>query len=200
MGRCLDLVGRGVNLGWPLAQGEAFWYRATAPTEKDLVAGVLALLWSSSATRRTGWALIVTVVFWCALAGPALVSMGLTGIAHRGYDLSRLVGSLYLTLEGIYGVPLDVAITYITLFSLYGAVLEASGAGTFFLNWSLLMAGGARSAAATRRSVSLAGFLLGTVSGSGVATTVTLGSMAWPLLSRAGFRPTRPVRVLAAPH
>jgi TRAP transporter 4TM/12TM fusion protein len=190
-----------VGLGWPLAQGEAFWYRATAPTGGDVLAGVLALLVVIEATRRTtGWALpIVTVLFLIyAVLGPSLVSMGLTGLAHRGYDLPRLVGSLYMTLEGIYGVPLDVAVTYITLFSLYGAVLEASGAGTFFLNWSLAMAGGARSAASTGRSVSLAGFLLGTVSGSGVATTVTLGSMAWPLLSRAGFSPNTAGAMLAA--
>jgi TRAP transporter 4TM/12TM fusion protein len=190
-----------VGLGWPLAQGEAFWYRATSPTGGDLVAGVLALLVVVEATRRTtGWALpIVTGAFLIyALAGPALVSLGLTGIAHRGYDLPRLVGSLYMSLEGMYGVPLDVAVTYITLFSLYGAVLEASGAGTFFLNWSLVMAGGARSAASTGRSVSLAGFLLGTVSGSGVATTVTLGSMAWPLLSRAGFSANTAGAMLAA--
>jgi len=190
-----------IGLGWPLAQGEAFWYRATTPTGGDVLAGVLALLVVIEATRRTtGWALpIVTLLFLTyAVAGPSLVSMGLTGLAHRGYDLPRLVGSLYMTLEGIYGVPLDVAVTYITLFSLYGAVLEASGAGTFFLKWSLAMAGGARSAASTGRSVSLAGFLLGTVSGSGVATTVTLGSMAWPLLSRAGFSPNTAGAMLAA--
>lgn len=189
------------GLGWPLAQGDAFWYRATTPTGGDLLAGVVAILAVIEATRRTtGWALpIVTAVFLLyAIAGPSLVSLGLTGIAHRGYDLSRLIGSLYMSLEGIYGVPLDVAVTYITLFSLYGAVLEASGAGTFFLNWSLAMAGGARSAASTGRSVSLAGFLLGTVSGSGVATTVTLGSMAWPLLKRAGFAPNTAGAMLAA--
>ncbi|MDA1306737.1 MAG: TRAP transporter fused permease subunit [Acidobacteria bacterium] len=190
-----------LGLGWPLAQGEAFWYRAATPTGGDLLAGVLTLLVVIEATRRmTGWALpIVTVVFLIyAVAGPLLVSVGLTGVAHRGYDLSRLIGSLYMSLEGIYGVPLDVAVTYITLFSLYGAVLEASGAGTFFLKWSLSMAGGARSAASTGRSVSLAGFLLGTVSGSGVATTVTLGSMAWPLLKRAGFAANTAGAMLAA--
>ncbi len=190
-----------LGLGWPLAHGEAFWYRAATPTGGDLLAGVLALLVVIEATRRmTGWALpIVTVVFLIyAVAGPLLVSVGLTGVAHRGYDLSRLIGSLYMSLEGIYGVPLDVAVTYITLFSLYGAVLEASGAGTFFLKWSLSMAGGARSAASTGRSVSLAGFLLGTVSGSGVATTVTLGSMAWPLLKRAGFSANTAGAMLAA--
>jgi len=189
------------GLGWPLAQGEAFWYRAASPSGGDVVAGLAALLVITEAVRRTtGWALpIVTVGFLAyAVFGPALASIGLVDIAHRGYDLPRLVGNLYMTLEGIYGVPLDVAVTYITLFSIYGAVLEASGAGTFFLDWALSLSGGSQSPAATGRSVSLAGFLLGTVSGSGVATTVTLGSMAWPLLRRAGFEPNTAGAMLAA--
>jgi TRAP transporter 4TM/12TM fusion protein len=203
-GPVLDLVWVVIalfGLGWPLAQGEAFWYRAANPAGGDLIAGVAALLVITEAARRTtGWALpIVTAGFLAyALFGPALVSIGLVDMAHRGYDLPRLVGNLYMTLEGIYGVPLDVAVTYITLFSIYGAVLEASGAGTFFLNWSLAMSGGSQSPAATGRSVSLAGFLLGTVSGSGVATTVTLGSMAWPLLRRAGYHANTAGAMLAA--
>lgn len=189
------------GLGWPLAQGEAFWYRAANPTGGDIAAGVAALLVIIEAARRTtGWALpIITTMFVAyAVFGPAFASIGLVDIAHRGYDLPRLVGNLYMTLEGIYGVPLDVAVTYITLFSIYGAVLEASGAGTFFLNWSLSLSGRSQSPAATGRSVSLAGFLLGTVSGSGVATTVTLGSMAWPLLRRAGFEANTAGAMLAA--
>jgi TRAP transporter 4TM/12TM fusion protein len=190
-----------VGLGWPLAQGEAFWYRAANPTGGDVAAGLAALLVITEAARRTtGWALpIVTITFVLyALFGPALASIGLVDLAHRGYDLPRLVGTLYMTLEGIYGVPLDVAVTYITLFSIYGAVLEASGAGTFFLNWSLALSGRSHTPAATGRSVSLAGFLLGTVSGSGVATTVTLGSMAWPMLRRAGFEANTAGAMLAA--
>jgi TRAP transporter 4TM/12TM fusion protein len=203
-GEAIDLVwvvAALVGLGWPLAQGEPFWYRAANPTGGDLLAGVLAMAVVVNAARRTtGWALpIVTAGFVTyAVSGPALASIGLTGLAHRGYDLSRLIGSLYMSLEGIYGVPLDVAVTYITLFSLYGAVLEASGAGTFFLNWSLARTGGSSSPASTGRSVSLAGFLLGTVSGSGVATTVTLGSMAWPLLRGAGYHANTAGAMLAA--
>jgi TRAP-type uncharacterized transport system fused permease subunit len=63
-----------------------------------------------------------------AFAGPWFATIGLSGLAHRGYDLPRLIGNLYMTLEGMYGLPLDVAVTYIILFSLYGAVLERSGA------------------------------------------------------------------------
>jgi TRAP transporter 4TM/12TM fusion protein len=103
-----------------------------------------------------------------------------------------------MTLEGIFGVPLDVAATYIILFTIYGAVLERSGAGQFFIDWALAAMGKSRSGAAPGRSVTIAGFLLGTVSGSGVATTVMLGSVAWPLLRRAGFTPETGGAILSA--
>ena len=88
-------------------------------------------------------------------------------------------------LEGIFGVPLDVAATYIVLFAIYGAVLEFCGAARFFVEISFAAFG--RSRTGPGRTSALAGFLLGTVSGSGVATTVTLGSVAWPLLRKAGL-------------
>ena len=118
--------------------------------------------------------------------------------AHRGYGLERLVGTQYMTLEGMFGVPLDVAATYIILFTIYGAVLEATGAGRFFIDWAMSVFGRSRSAAGPGRSVTVAGFLLGTVSGSGVATTVMLGSIAWPLLRSAGYRPETAGAILSA--
>ena len=82
---------------------------------------------------------------------------------------------------------------------MYGAVLEKSGAGTFFLDFAMSFSSGRHPAAATGRSVTLAGFLLGTVSGSGVATTVTLGSVAWPVHEARGVRRrTLPGAMLAA--
>ena len=103
-----------------------------------------------------------------------------------------------MTLEGMFGVPLDVAATYIILFTIYGAVLELSGAGQFFIDWSMAAMGRSHSGAAPGRTVTVAGFLLGTVSGSGVATTVMLGSVAWPLLRRAGFKPETGGAILSA--
>jgi TRAP transporter 4TM/12TM fusion protein len=103
-----------------------------------------------------------------------------------------------MTLEGMFGVPLDVAATYIILFTLYGAVLERSGAAAFFIDWAMAAMGRSRSGAAPGRTVTLAGFLLGTVSGSGVATTVMLGSVSWPLLRRAGFQPETGGAILSA--
>ena len=189
------------GLGWPLAQGQAFLYRAATPTGGDVLAGLAAILVILEAARRTtGWILPVSAAVFLlyAFAGQGLASIGLAGIAHRGYDLPRLIGNLYMTLEGIYGVPLDVAVTYIILFSLYGAVLERSGAGKFFLDFSMSLSRRGNPARSAGRSVTLAGFLLGTVSGSGVATTVTLGSVAWPLMRRVGFAPDTAGAMLAA--
>jgi TRAP transporter 4TM/12TM fusion protein len=77
-------------------------------------------------------------------------------------------------------------------------MLERSGAGQFFIDWSMAAMGRSTSGAAPGRSVTVAGFLLGTVSGSGVATTVMLGSVAWPLLRRAGFKPETGGAILSA--
>jgi TRAP transporter 4TM/12TM fusion protein len=177
-----------VALGWPIVDFQQLVYRAAEPSTADLVLGSATVLLVLEATRRTvGPVLPLTAVGFLAYAwaGPLFERAGLSLLAHRGYGLDRLVGALYLSLEGIFGIPLDVAATYIILFTIYGAVLERSGAGSFFINWALSASG--RSAAAPGRSVTVAGFLLGTVSGSGVATTVMLGSVAWPVLRRAGF-------------
>jgi TRAP transporter 4TM/12TM fusion protein len=90
-----------------------------------------------------------------------------------------------MTLNGLFGTPVEVSSTFIILFTIYGAVLEFSGAGKFFVDFALGCMGKSRAGAG--RAVTLASFLLGTVSGSGAATTVTLGSVAWPLLKRSGY-------------
>ena len=177
-----------VALGWPLADFARFVYRAAEPSTIDVVLGIAAILLVLEATRRAvGWILPATAAAFLlyGMFGPVFDNIGLGILAHRGYGIERLVGTVYMTLEGIFGVPLDVTATYIILFTIYGAVLELSGAGTFFLEWALAASG--RSAAAPGRSVTVAGFLLGTVSGSGVATTVMLGSVAWPILRRARY-------------
>jgi TRAP transporter 4TM/12TM fusion protein len=188
-------------LAWPLIDFDRFIYRAADPVAIDMVLGGLTILLVLEATRRTvGWILPVTAAAFLvyALLGPHLDFLGLSLFAHRGYPPDRLIGTLYMTLEGIFGVPLDVAATYIILFTIYGAVLEQSGAGQFFIDWAMAATGKSRSGAAPGRTVTLAGFLLGTVSGSGVATTVMLGSVSWPLLRRAGFKPETGGAILSA--
>jgi TRAP transporter 4TM/12TM fusion protein len=190
-----------VALGWPLVDFDRFIYRAADPLAVDLVLGVVTIaLVLESARRSVGWILPGTALGFLAYAyaGPSFDRIGLPLLAHRGYPIERLVGTLYITLEGIFGVPLDVAATYIILFTIYGAVLEYSGAGEFFIRWAFALMSRSRSGAAPGRTVTLAGFLLGTVSGSGVATTVMLGAVSWPLLRRAGYRPEVGGAILSA--
>jgi TRAP transporter 4TM/12TM fusion protein len=190
-----------VSLLWPLIDFDNFIYRAADPTTRDMTLGAICILLVLEATRRTaGWVLPITATCFILYTfyGPLLDLVGLGMIAHRGYDLARIVGTIYMTLEGVFGVPLDVAASYIILFSIYGAVLGASGAGKFFLEWSLAAVGTSGGGAGPGRAVTVAGLLLGTVSGSGVANTVTLGSVAWPMLKRAGYNPQMGGAILSA--
>ena len=175
---------------WPLSDVEAFIYRAATPTAIDLAMGIAAILVVLEATRRTtGWVLpVVAIVFLVyAYYGPVFDSLGLSLIAHRGYSPPRIVGTIYMTLEGMFGVPLDVTSTYIILFTIFGAILEHSGAGRFFVDWTMAAIGRSGGGAGPARTVTAAGYLLGAVSGSGVANTVMLGTIAWPMMRRAGY-------------
>jgi TRAP transporter 4TM/12TM fusion protein len=177
-------------LVWPLLDLDAFINRAATPTTMDVVFGGITVVVILEATRRTsGWVLPITAAAFLAYGywGPLLDRIGLSLIAHRGYSIERLSGTLYMTLEGIFGVPLDVTATYIILFTIYGAILEHSGAGRFFVDWTMAAIGRSGDGAGPGRTVTVAGYLLGAVSGSGVANTVMLGAVTWPLMRRAGY-------------
>lgn len=196
----LALIALGITLAIA-ASGRGFLARASEPNPLDLGLGLILLgLVVTAAWVSTGSALpvlsIATVAY--VLWGSELDRIGLSMIAHRGYDIPRLVGSMVMGFEGVFGVPLDVAATTIGLFAIYGAILEASGAAQFFLDLSFASFSGGDSARGAGRAVTLAGFLLGSVSGSGVATTLTLGGAAAPLLRRAGFARENAGALLAA--
>jgi TRAP transporter 4TM/12TM fusion protein len=179
-----------VALGWPIVDVVGFGARAATPTSTDLVLGALLVLLVLEAARRTVGAILpaTAIAFLVyAQAGPVLDRVGLSLVAHRGYSAGRVVGTLYMTLEGIFGVPLDVAATYIVLFTIYGAVVEHGGAGRFFVDWAMAAIGRRGGGAGPGRTVTLAGYLLGAVSGSGVANTVMLGAIAWPMMRRSGY-------------
>jgi TRAP transporter 4TM/12TM fusion protein len=174
---------------------EDFIYRSVVPNSWDLFFGVILILLVLEATRRaSGWVMPAVVIAFLVYAfiGPELPKPW----THRGYDIGRVVGHMYMTLEGIFGVPIDVSSTFIILFTIYGAVLEFSGAGKFFIDFSFAAMGGKPSGAG--RTVTLASFLLGGPSGSGVATTVTLGSVAYPMLAKAGYSKDAAGGLLAA--
>ena len=164
--------------------GDEFGDRAVTPTVMDQVFGVGLILLILEGNRRSStWILPVIVIAFLAYAlfGPHLPQPW----THKGYDIARLTGSLYMTLEGIFGVAVDVSSTLIILFTIYGAFLQYSGAGKFFIDFSFSAMGGKPSSAG--RAVVMGSFLLGGPSGSGVATTVTLGAVAYPLLAKSGY-------------
>ena len=179
----LSILGVAV-IAYLLIDFDEFIERAVTPTRWDLFFGVTLILLVLEATRRTsGWILTAVVVAFIAyaFAGPWLPAPW----THRGYDVERLVGHMYMTLEGIFGTAIDVSATFIILFTIYGAILQYSGAGEFFIDFSSSVMGRSRSAAG--RTVVLSSFLLGGPSGSGVATTVAIGSVAYPMLAKSGY-------------
>lgn len=196
--RALDVAAALLPLlvaAWITFDFEALVYRATRPAVLDLwAAAVLILLVLEAARRTTGLALpllglvaLLYAVFGAALPAP---------FGHRGYSWERVLAFQFLGLEGLFGAPLAVSSTFVALFALYGAVLDRTGAGRFFLDVARAAAGAGRRGAG--RAVTLASFLLGGPSGSGVATAVTLGSVAGPLLLRAGYSPASAGGLLAA--
>ncbi|UYM03964.1 TRAP transporter permease [Solicola gregarius] len=165
---------------------EGFLDRQGSLLTYDVVAGVILMVLVLEATRRTtGLVLpIVCVVFFCYAYYGGYLPIEWS-ISHIGLDIEQIVNALYNEASGFFGVPLDVAATYIVLFTIYGAVLDRMGAGRFFVEFAFSLF--RKSGTAPGRTVATSGFLLGTVSGSGTATAVTLGSFAWPILKRAGY-------------
>ncbi len=175
--------------------GDDFFDRSILPTDWDIAFGVLLVVLVLEAMRRTtGWILpVITIGFLLyAFFGEYLPSPW----THKGYEVPRLVGHMYMTLEGIYGTAINVSSTLIILFTIYGAFLQFSGAGKFYIDFSFSAMGGKPTSAG--RTVTLASFLLGGPSGSGVATTVTLGSVAAPMLAKVGYSKEEAGGLLAA--
>lgn len=178
-----------------ISDWDSFFRRAITPTYLDLIMGLIAILITLEACRRTVGILVPLVV----LGFFAYASFGTLVPAPfntSSFDWIRLIGHNVMGTQGLFGVPTEVAATYIILFTIYGAVLGASGATKFFIDLSFAAFGQSKSGPG--RTVTLAGFLLGTVSGSGVATTVTLGGISWPLLRKAGYPKEHGGAILAA--
>ena len=176
---------------------DEFLSRQGTPAMIDVLVGTVVLLLVLEACRRTtGLALPIVCLIALAYAYYGGYLPQGAAIAHAGVDWTQIISASFIQATGLYGIPLDVAATYIVLFTIYGAVLDASGASKFFIDLSL--AAFRRSRAAPGRTVTLAGFLLGSVSGSGTATTVSLGSVTWPILRRAGYPKENAGGMLAA--
>lgn len=159
--------------------------RAGMVTPTDMIIGVLGLLLVVEATRRVvGIPMVVVVLVFLtyAFAGPYMPGV----LAHRGLSIEQLVGHLYFTTEGIFGIPLGVSSTFIFLFILFGAYLESTGLGKFFIDIANAIAGWASGGPAKVAVLSSA--LMGTVSGSSVANVAGTGSFTIPMMKKLGYR------------
>jgi TRAP transporter 4TM/12TM fusion protein len=164
--------------------GDDFFDRSIIPNTWDIVFGVsLVVLILEAMRRTTGW--ILPVITLCFLMYAFFGEYLPAPWTHKGYEIPRLVGHMYMTLEGIYGTAIAVSSSLIIQFTIFGAFLQYSGAGRFYIDFSFAAMGGKPTGAG--RTVTLASFLLGGPSGSGVATTVTLGSVAAPMLAKVGY-------------
>ncbi len=175
--------------------GDDFTDRNTSPNGWDIFFGVMLIGLVMEAMRRiNGWIMpAITMAFVLYALFGAYLPQPWT---HKGYEVGRLIGQMYMTLEGIYGSAVDVSSSLIILFTIFGAFLQYSGAGKFYIDFSFSAMGGKPTGAG--RTVVLASFLLGGPSGSGVATTVTLGAVAWPMLEKVGYEKNAAGGLLAA--
>lgn len=161
--------------------------RAGMNTPTDIAIGVIGVLLVFEATRRTvGWPMLTVALVFLAYAflGPYMPGI----LAHRGVSFDELVSHLYFTTEGIFGVPMGVSSTFIFLFILFGAYLDATGLGKFFIDFANALAGWAVGGPA--KVAVLSSGLMGTVSGSSVANVAGTGSFTIPMMKKLGYRPS----------
>ena len=159
--------------------------RVGLPSTMDLVVGVLAIILVLEATRRIiGSALPIVVSVFLIYSYFGQIMPGF--FAHRGYSIERIIEHLYSGTEGIFGIPLGVSASFVFLFILFGAVLNKTGMGKFFIDVAMAVAGHTIGGPA-KVAVIASGFM-GSINGSSVANTVTTGSFTIPLMKSIGYR------------
>lgn len=171
-------------------------YSLVHPLERwDLIFGIiLTLLLLEAARRIIGPALPITALAFLVYAylGPYLPGL----LRHTAFNTEVIVDQLYLTTEGIFGMPLGVSATYVILFIIFGTFLEKSGTGQLFMDFASAITGWTRGGPGKISCVSSA--LFGTISGSAVANVMVDGWLTIPLMKRTGFRPPFACAVEAA--
>ncbi len=150
----------------------------------EAILGGLGIALLLEATRRSvGLPLVIVCVVFLlySIFGQHMPDI----ISHKGVSLERLIGYQWLSSEAVFGIPIDVSVSYVFLFVLFGAFMDKAGAGKFFLDLSFGLVGQYRGGPA--KAAIMASGLTGTVSGSSIANTVTTGAFTIPLMKKMGF-------------
>ncbi|MGC1486549.1 MAG: TRAP transporter permease [Albidovulum sp.] len=177
---------------------------AIFPRQSDVLVGIITALIVLEGARRAvglGMTIIGAIFIAYAFAGnrgelPFLADWMPGILNHRGYTLERLASQLTLGAEGIFGLPLGVAATFIFVFVLFGAFLEVTGAGKFFIDLAYAATGKQRGGPAKAAVIASAG--MGSISGSAIANVVTTGAFTIPLMKKLGYRPAQAGGIEAA--
>ncbi len=156
-------------------QGRMYYVDDPRPLDY-LFGGALILLLMEATRRATGLALPITALVFLVY-----------GLTIGDQSVAIMLDQLYLTTEGIFGIPLYVSATYVMLFILFGAFVERSGAGQLFMDFALALAG--HTSGGPAKVAVITSSLFGTVSGSAVANVMTTGTFTIPLMMRTGYRP-----------
>ncbi len=152
----------------------------------DIILGMLAIVLTLEVTRRVvgpELPIVATLFLIYAKFGPQMPGI----LAHRGFSLERIISHMYLTTEGILGIPIGVSATFVFMFILFGAFLDKTGVGKFFIDLAYSLTGHMKSGPAMTAVVA-SGFM-GSISGSSVANTVTTGAFTIPLMKKIGYKP-----------
>jgi len=185
LGLDVVLAGLGITaIAYALFDLDQFIRRSTLPETWDMIFGIIMILMLVELSRRTvGRTFTIVLVgfllytyFGKYIPGP---------LAHKGYDLDRIVGHMTMTLEGVFGVPVSVSVSFVMLFVVYGVFMDAAGAGRFWLDLSMAVMG--RKASSAGRGAVITTALLGGPQASGVATTMSVTPIMWPILRQAGY-------------
>ncbi len=165
--------------------GRSLGNRAGYETTSDIVVGAVGLLLVMEAARRTvGAALPLLSAFFLLYAYFGAWSPDWF-FPHRGYPADRIVAQSFLHSQGVFGVALSVMFTYVFLFVVFGALLNATGATRFVIDFAARRFGGTPGGPAKVAVISSG--MMGSLSGSAVANTVATGTFTIPMMRSAGF-------------
>ncbi len=153
---------------------------------RDIVFGVVEILLILEVCRRVvGLPLTILAGFFLVYGflGPYMPMV----FAHKGYRIDAIVRVLYISTDGIFGLPIAISASYVVLFILFGAFLQASGGGKFFTDVAFGLVG--HSIGGPAKAAVVSSSLMGTMSGAAVANVVTTGTFTIPLMKKSGYPP-----------
>jgi len=181
----LGVIGSAV-LGYQFFFYEDVVSRFGSITNYEMPIAILAIILLLDATRRTiGWSMVGLAIFFLVYAFYGRYFPGL--LAHRGYDIVRILEQVYLGADGIYGTPLGVSSTFVIIIVVLGALLEKTGASGVLMDIAVSMTRNSRGGPA--KAAVVGSSLMGMISGTAVANVLTTGTISIPLMRRGGYRP-----------